>query len=74
MTSWKVEVLGVGEKTWVSNGLRFATQEEAQDSGFELSCRWFGMEDFRTAESEDAVNYRFEAGKNVRLEEPSASP
>ncbi len=68
--SFKVEVLGVGEKTWVSNGLRFAKWTEANASGCELQGRWFGMQDFRVAESPDAVNYRFdfEAYRNVRLE------
>lgn len=67
--SFKVEVLGVGEKTWVSNGLRFATAQEADDSGHELSMRWFGMSEYRVAESADAVNYQFVNGQNVRLAE-----
>ena len=69
--SFKVEVHGVGDPKghFVSNGLRFATQTEAMASGNELSGRWLGMDEYRVAESEDAVNYRFEGGRNVRLGE-----
>jgi len=64
--SWKPEVLVNGK--WATNGLRFATQEEAFGSVMELRMRWWAVEDARTAESEDPVNYRFENNQNVPIE------
>ncbi len=56
-TSWKAEVCAQGE--WCSNGLRYATQKEAETAGDELLSRWFVPTDSRAAESEDPVNTRF---------------
>ena len=61
--SYKVEVLAVGEKNYTSNGLRFATDEEAQKYGADLSWRWFAVKDWRVVESPDPVNYTFKDGK-----------
>jgi hypothetical protein len=65
--SWKAEVFVDG--SWNSNALRFATKEEAEKSGRELLSRWFVPTDSRAAESTDPVNYKFENGRNVRLED-----
>jgi len=66
--SWKTEVCAQG--SWSSNALRFATKEEAEASGRELLSRWFVPTDSRATETPDEpVNYKFENGKNVRLEE-----
>ena len=65
--SWKAEVKADGK--WSSNSLRFATKEEAEASGRELLSRWFVPTDSRAAESDDPVNYKFENGRNVRLED-----
>ena len=65
--SWKAEVCADG--SWSSNALRFATKEEAEKSGRELLSRWMVPTDSRAAESDDPVNYKFEDGRNVRLED-----
>jgi hypothetical protein len=67
--SWKAEILAFGETEWCSNALRFATAEEAEASGQELSMRWMLVKDWRATPSNDPVNYKFENGKNVRLNE-----
>lgn len=66
--SWKIEVL-VGA-LWSSNALRFATKGEAEASGRELLSWWHLPDAARAAESEDAVNHKFdfEANRNVRLD------
>ena len=64
--SWKAEVL-TDDGAWSSNALRFATKEEALDSGRELLSRWLVPIDNRATESSDAVNYKFENGENIRL-------
>ena len=64
--SFKPEVLVDGQ--WSTNGLRFATAEEACGSVMQLRMRWWAVEDARTAESSDPVNYRFENNQNVPIE------
>jgi len=64
--SWKPEVLVDGK--WAGNALRFATQKEAFGSMMALRMRWWVPEDGRATESEDSVNYRFENGRDVRIE------
>ena len=64
--SWKPEVLVDGK--WSTNGLRFATAEEAFGSMMALRIRWWVPTDGRATESEDPVNYRFENGRDVRIE------
>ena len=64
--SYKPEVLVDGQ--WSTNGLRFATAEEAFGSVMLLRMRWWVPTDGRATESEDPVNYRFENGRDVRIE------
>lgn len=52
-------------REWAGNGLRFATQEEAEQSASDLAARWFLVEDFRVEESEDPVNYAIVDGRLV---------
>lgn len=61
--SWKPEVIVHGENSWVANGLRFATQEEAFENASHLALRWMAVRDFRAAQSDDAVNYSYANGK-----------
>lgn len=42
---------------WVGNGLRFATEEEARRSAVATACRWTLVDDYRTDQSNDPVNY-----------------
>ena len=64
--SFKPEVLVDGQ--WSTNGLRFATAEEAFGSVMLLRMRWWVPTDGRATESEDPVNYRFENNQNVPIE------
>ena len=64
--SFKPEVLVDGQ--WSTNGLRFATAEEAYGSVMLLRMRWWVPTDGRATESEDPVNYRFENNQNVPIE------
>ena len=64
--SFKPEVKVHG--SWSSNALRFATKEEAEASADALFRRWLLCESSRAAESSDPVNYKYEGGRDVRLE------
>ena len=44
---YKVWVRGVGETSYASNGLDFATVAEAFTYGRELLSRWYGADDFQ---------------------------
>lgn len=54
---------------WAGNGLRFATQEEAERSAADLAARWLLVEDFRVDESSDPVNYAIVDGRLVPVVE-----
>jgi hypothetical protein len=43
--SWKPEVLAVGDDKWATNGLRFATKEEAEAYALDLSLHYTMMRD-----------------------------
>lgn len=67
--SYKVEVATVDDGgKFSSNGLRFATKQEAELSAGELMSRWFAVKEYRIAESTDPVNYTFTNGQNIRIE------
>ncbi len=55
-SSYKVEVLAVGEREYVSNGLRFPTEFAAHEYGYDLAWRWTGVKEWRTAPSDDQPN------------------
>lgn len=59
--SFKPEVFVDGG--WNSNALRFATKEEAEEFAKDLFHRWTLTRDYRAAESEDPVNYKYADGK-----------
>lgn len=66
MSSFQVEATdGSG---YAPNALRFATKEEAEAYARDLFLRWWGCQGTRVVESEDAVNYHWdaEAEKAVR--------
>ena len=67
--SFAVFVKLPGEKP-TTNGVRFATEEEAQRAGHELLSRWYAPSGFEVRETEDAVNYTFpvEAARPQRIE------
>lgn len=41
---YKAWVLASGERTWATNGLEFATVDEAQAYAKDLFSRWFGAD------------------------------
>lgn len=65
--SWKPEVKVGG--AWSRNGLVFATREEAERSAQELMGRWLAVEDARAVESDHPVNYAYQSGALVRIEQ-----
>ena len=60
------------QREWAGNGLRFATQEEAERSAADLAARWFLVEDYRVDESDDPVNYAIVDGRLVETQEAAA--
>jgi hypothetical protein len=63
MCSWKSEVITNGAGSWVSNRLRFATNEEAHRYVNDLAARWDMVTAIRTAPSDEPVNYRYINGE-----------
>jgi len=57
--SWKPEVIADNSGEWAGNGLRFATQEEAESNVRDLWMRWTLVQATRVVESSDPVNYRY---------------
>jgi hypothetical protein len=65
--SFKVEVMVIGESKWAGNALRFATGPEAEEAAKELAARWIMVQEWRVAESDDPVNYKWENGGAVSV-------
>jgi hypothetical protein len=65
--SFKVEVQADSTGTWAGNGLRFASQDEADDYGKDLAGRWTSVRHWRTVESDDPVTHRRAAGVNSEV-------
>lgn len=61
--SWRPEVKTSGE--WTANALRFATKAEAEANAKNLMWRWTLVTDYRAVESDDPVNYRWDAEKGL---------
>ena len=57
MSSWAAEVLVMGEKEYVPNGLRFATKDEAMQYAGDLGSRWHLVTDYRAVPSDEPVNF-----------------
>ena len=51
--SFKVGVKTAGDRDWVSNALRFATQEAAEAWGAGLARRWVLVEQWTVLPSDD---------------------
>lgn len=60
--SFKVEVQADSTGTWASNGLRFATKNEADDYGRDLAGRWTSVRYWRSVESDEPVTHQHVAG------------
>ena len=54
--SWKLGVKTRGDRTWVYNGLRFATYEEAMTWGADLYSLWTAVESYEAHQSTDEPN------------------
>jgi hypothetical protein len=55
-TSYAVEVIADNSGEWVGNGLRFATQSEAEAYACDLAYRWTLVRETRVVACDDAVN------------------
>ena len=65
--SFAPQVKVIGEDKFVGNALRFATEQEAHDSAYDLSARWTAVIDFHVAPSDDPVNYSYIGGVLTRV-------
>lgn len=63
--SYKPEVFVSG--SWCSNGLRFATREEAEQEASDLFDRWHSCSDSRAVESDEPVTHTYHDHKLERL-------
>ena len=63
--SWKPEVIADRSGKWTGNALRFATRAEADAYVADLMFRWTAVTGWRSIESPDPVNYRWEHGRAV---------
>jgi hypothetical protein len=54
--SFKAEVIADSTGKWRGNGLRFATEKEAERYALDLQFRWTSVRDWRVVESDDPVN------------------
>lgn len=63
--SWKPEVQTDSTGKWYRNGLAFATKEEADANAYALAMRWFAVREWRAAESDEPVNYRWDKAKGL---------
>ena len=66
--SFKSEVIADNSGKFCGNLLRFATREEALTYVSDLAWRWIAVRDTRVLECDEPVNYRYEAGHAVPLE------
>jgi hypothetical protein len=59
--SYKVQIKFKGESHFVSNIVRFATEEEAEDYGIYKLLTWDAADKFLVDESNEPVNYRWDS-------------
>ena len=59
--SYKAEVIADNSGQWTGNGLAFATEAEAAGYVDDLTMRWYAVRESRVVESEEPVNYRWDA-------------
>lgn len=62
VVSWRPEFIADDSGKWASNGLRFATKEEAEISAKDTERRWMLVRQIRVMPSSDPVNYRIVQG------------
>lgn len=54
--SFVAEVIADNSGQWVTNALRFATRDEAEDYAKDLYSRWTAVREYRVVPSSDPVN------------------
>ena len=65
--SFKVGIRSSNDTSWVYNGLRFATKEEAENYQFQLITSWSSLEHSCVSECGDQANYTFDGGQIKRI-------
>ena len=60
--SYAAEVIADDSGKFCGNGLRFATEAEAEIYAADLASRWLLVTETRTIESDDAANYEIADG------------
>jgi len=70
--SWKVEVIADNSGTWAGNGLRFPSEDEANDYGRDLAGRWMSVRQWRSVQCDEPVTHTRVAGNTVVLGETNA--
>jgi len=70
--SYKIEVQTDDSGKWYGNALRFACEHEAANNARDLMGRWFAVREWRVAECDDPVNYRYITGRLVSVETAEA--
>jgi hypothetical protein len=66
--SYAAEVIADSSGKFCGNGLRFATEAEAESYVADLAWRWTLVTETRVVESADPVNYAWVDGAPVRVE------
>jgi len=66
--SYAIEVTTPGDRgVYTRNQLVFRTKQEADDYGLDLALRWTAVQDVRTIEVDESVNYTYTDGCLRRL-------
>jgi hypothetical protein len=71
--SFKPEVVVDQSGKWYGNALRFATREEAEANARDLAARWMLVSEWRAAESDEPVNYRYVDGQLISIAREEAA-
>lgn len=72
INSWKPEVIADSSGKWVGNGLRFATQGEAERYVEDLFMRWTSVRQTRVVPCQDAPTFYWDIAGNKAQPLPPA--
>ena len=61
--SYKIQVIADDTGKYYDNGIRLASEAEAQRYGADLAARWYAVREMRVVPSQDPVNYTFADGR-----------
>ena len=67
--SWACGVKTDGDLNWVTNGLRFVTESEAENYGRDLDSRWLVRKELKSLETPDKPNTLFHQGKSISFDD-----